>query len=127
MAALIGWLRYGHHAGVIHRLAHKSISSSLKTWEGDISAYLDKDGNGSVSVNGKTVWKGNVNRKYRLCECSGSMAKDDQIARTITAEGKREEVEAVIRTIQRFIEGATLSFPDAKVQKSQEGNLTIKV
>lgn len=63
MAALIGWLRYGHHAGQIHRLAHKSISSSLKTWEGEISTVLDKDGESGVYVNGKKVWEGNVNRK----------------------------------------------------------------
>ena len=63
MAALIGYLNYGHHAGTIHRLAHKTISSRLATWEGDINTYLSKDGSYIVYMNNKTVAEGNVNRK----------------------------------------------------------------
>jgi len=61
MANLIGFLEYGHHAGIVHRLAHKVISSNLKTWHGNVYTWLDKDGNCEISVNGKTVYKGNVN------------------------------------------------------------------
>ena len=63
MAALIGYLNYGHHAGTIHRLAHKVIDSRLATWEGSISTWLSKDGSYSVTVNGKTVAEGNVNER----------------------------------------------------------------
>jgi len=63
MAALIGYLNYGHHAGTIHRLAHRDISSSLATWEGRITTYLSKDGSYLVYVNGKTITEGNVNKK----------------------------------------------------------------
>lgn len=62
MAKLIGYLEYGHHAGTIHRLAHKDISAKLATWSGNVRTYLDKDGNATVDVNGTTVYKGNVNR-----------------------------------------------------------------
>lgn len=61
MAKLIGHLFYGHHAGSVHRLAHKTIISKLATWTGDIKTYLDKDGSFTVDLNGKTVLKGNVN------------------------------------------------------------------
>ncbi len=63
MAALIGHLNYGHHAGTIHRLAHRAIDSKLATWNGEISTYLDKDGTYSVCVNGKETATGNVNHK----------------------------------------------------------------
>jgi hypothetical protein len=63
MAALIGYLTYGHHAGTIHRLAHKDIRAKLATWNGDVSIWLDKDGLASCAVNGKEVWHGNVNKK----------------------------------------------------------------
>ena len=52
MAKLIGYLKYGHHAGVIHRLAHKEISSELATWEGNIRTELYPDGKAFVYVNG---------------------------------------------------------------------------
>ena len=61
MAKLIGYLEYGHHAGTIHRLAHKDISAKLATWDGAIDTYLDKDGNAQVTVNDVTVYTGNVN------------------------------------------------------------------
>jgi len=63
MAALIGYLNYGHHAGTIHRLAHRDINSNLATWEGQISTYLSKDGAYSVHVNGKVIASGNVNQR----------------------------------------------------------------
>ena len=63
MAKLIGYLRYGHHAGVIHRLAHDSISSELATWEGNIRTELYPDGKAFVYVNGNLVYKRNVNKK----------------------------------------------------------------
>jgi len=63
MANLIGYLNYGHHAGTIHRLAHKEISSKLATWNGEITTDLFKDGKASVSVNGQTIWHGNVNER----------------------------------------------------------------
>ena len=63
MAALIGYLTYGHHAGSIHRLAHKGIDAKLATWEGEITIGLRKDGSASCAVNGKEVWHGNVNKK----------------------------------------------------------------
>jgi len=63
MAALIGYLEYGHHAGTVHRLAHKVIESELRTWEGKINTTLTKDGTFYVSVNGKDVATGNVNGK----------------------------------------------------------------
>ena len=63
MAALIGFLDYGHHAGVVHRLAHRTISSNLKTWQGEIRTSLNKDGTFFVSVNGKDIAKGNVDTK----------------------------------------------------------------
>ena len=63
MAALIGYLTYGHHAGTVHRLAHRVIESQLATWEGRIDTGLNKNGDASVSVNGKEVWHGNVNKK----------------------------------------------------------------
>jgi len=63
MAALIGYLNYGHHAGTIHRLAHRDISSKLATWEGDIETYLAKDGSFSVYANGYKVAEGNVNQR----------------------------------------------------------------
>ena len=61
MANLIGFLNYGHHAGTIHRLAHKTISSRLATWRGNIETEVDKEGNYSVSVNGEIIKKGNIN------------------------------------------------------------------
>lgn len=61
MAALIGYLQYGHHAGTVHRLAHKTISSVLRTWEGSITTYLSKDGIYTVYENNKVVAQGNVN------------------------------------------------------------------
>jgi hypothetical protein len=64
MAKLIGYLRYGHHAGMIHRLAHKQISAKLATWEGDIEVTLNAEGTAYIHVNGKQVFKGNVNKKY---------------------------------------------------------------
>ena len=63
MAALIGFLDYGHHAGVVHRLAHRTISATLKTWQGEIGVTLNKDGTFYVSSNGKDIAKGNVNTK----------------------------------------------------------------
>jgi len=63
MAALIGYLNYGHHAGTIHRLAHRDINATLATWEGDINTWLSKDGTYSVEVNGKEIARGNVNEK----------------------------------------------------------------
>ena len=63
MAALIGYLNYGHHAGTIHRLAHRDINSKLATWQGDIRTYLSKDGNYLVEVNGKRIAEGNVNER----------------------------------------------------------------
>jgi len=63
MAALIGYLEYGHHAGVVHRLAHRVISSQLATWEGRIDTTLARDGNFYVSVNGKQIAEGNLNDK----------------------------------------------------------------
>jgi len=63
MAALIGFLDYGHHAGVIHRLAHRTISSNLKTWHGEIRTTLNKDGSFYVSVNGEDIVRGNVDSK----------------------------------------------------------------
>jgi hypothetical protein len=66
MAKLIGYLRYGHHAGVIHRLAHKEISSELATWEGNIRTELYPDGKAFVYVNGNLVYKRNVNNKKRV-------------------------------------------------------------
>jgi hypothetical protein len=63
MAALIGYLNYGHHAGTVHRLAHKDISSRLATWNGEIYTELFKDGRALVIVNGKTVWQGNIEKK----------------------------------------------------------------
>ena len=63
MANLIGYLYYYHHAEMIHRLAHKQISSELATRQGKIRTHLDKDGSCLVTVNGKTVYKGNVNKK----------------------------------------------------------------
>jgi hypothetical protein len=63
MAALIGYLEYGHHAGLVHRLAHKVIESELRTWDGRINTTLLKDGTYFVSVNGKDVANGNVNKK----------------------------------------------------------------
>ena len=63
MAALIGYLEYGHHAGVVHRLAHRTISAQLRTWEGRIDATLNKDGTYYFSVNGKDIATGNVNKK----------------------------------------------------------------
>ncbi len=62
MAALIGYLEYGHHAGTVHRLAHKRIESELRTWEGRIDTQLEKDGTFYVSVNGKQIATGNVNQ-----------------------------------------------------------------
>ena len=62
MAALIGYLNYGHHAGTIHRLAHRTIQSQLATWTGNITTTLDKAGNYTVHVTGKgIVSQGNVN------------------------------------------------------------------
>ena len=55
MASLIGYLIYGHHAGTIHRLAHKDIRAKLATWEGDIQIWLNKNGNASCDVNGKLL------------------------------------------------------------------------
>jgi len=63
VAALIGYLNYGHHAGTIHRLAHRDINSTLATWHGDINTWLSKDGSYSVCVNGKEIATGNVNPK----------------------------------------------------------------
>ena len=63
MAKLIGYLRYGHHAGVIHRLAHKEISAELATWEGNIRTELYPNGNAYVYVNGHLVYKRNLNKK----------------------------------------------------------------
>ena len=63
MAKLIGYLYYGHHAGVIHRLAHKQIYSKLATWQGTVRTYLDKDGKCTVEVNGKVVYEGNINER----------------------------------------------------------------
>ena len=63
MANLIGYLHYGHHAGVVHRLGHRQISSKLATWHGTVKTYLDKDGSYTVEVNGKVVSEGNVNKK----------------------------------------------------------------
>ncbi len=65
MAALIGYLTYGHHAGTIHRLAHRVIESQLATWEGRIDTTLTKDGKYWVSVNGKEIASGDVNPKGR--------------------------------------------------------------
>ena len=62
MAKLIGYLEYGHHAGTVHRLAHKIISSRLNTWEGGISTQLNKDGTFYVHVNGNEIARGNVNK-----------------------------------------------------------------
>lgn len=63
MANLRGTLNYGHHAGSVSKLAHENISAELATWEGRISASLNKDGSYSVAVNGTTIKKGNVNKK----------------------------------------------------------------
>ena len=63
MANLIGYLHYGHHAGTIHRLAHKQISSKLATWNGSIWTTLNKDGSTIIEVNGKKVWEGNIDKK----------------------------------------------------------------
>jgi len=62
MAALIGYLEYGHHAGIVHRLSHKVIESQLRTWKGRIDTTLLKDGTYYVSVNGKDIATGNVNK-----------------------------------------------------------------
>lgn len=62
MAALIGYLNYGHHAGTIHRLAHQDIDSKLATWQGHIKTHLSKDGSHSVYVNGNEIAAGNVNK-----------------------------------------------------------------
>ena len=76
MAALIGYLEYGHHAGVIHRLAHKTISSDLRTWHGGIDTILYKDGSFYVSVNGQRIAKGNVNsREIEFIHSNGNMDK----------------------------------------------------
>ena len=61
MAALIGYLTYHHHAGTIHRLAHRDIDSQLATWSGHIDTHLSKDGSYAVYVNGKEIATGNVN------------------------------------------------------------------
>lgn len=65
MANLIGFLNYGHHAGRVHRLGHKWISSHLATWNGEIHTEIFKDGFGIVTVNNKAVWKGNINKKQK--------------------------------------------------------------
>lgn len=61
MAKLIGYLEYGHHAGVIHRLAHKLISSKLATWQGNTETMLNAGGDCTIYVNGEIVWQGNIN------------------------------------------------------------------
>ena len=63
MAALIGYLNYGHHAGTIHRLAHREIDSHLATWKGHIHTYLNKEGKFEVWVNTQKIAEGNVNQK----------------------------------------------------------------
>lgn len=63
MANLIGYLDFFHHSGTIHKLAHKQIRSRLATWKGEIVTDLDKDGDAVVTVNGKVVYQGNVNKK----------------------------------------------------------------
>jgi len=63
VAALIGYLNYGHHAGTIHRLAHREIDSHLATWQGHIHTYLDKAGDYQVWVNTKLIVRGNVNKQ----------------------------------------------------------------
>jgi hypothetical protein len=66
MANLIGYLEYGHHAGTVHRLAHKKISSRLATWTGNITTYLDKDGDAHVDVDGAEVWRGNIHKLKKV-------------------------------------------------------------
>jgi len=66
MANLIGYLEYGHHAGTVHRLAHKNISARLATWQGTINTHLDKDGNAIVDVDGAEVWRGNINKLKKV-------------------------------------------------------------
>lgn len=61
MAALIGYLDYGHHAGIVHRLAHRCIGARLATWDGQIQTILHKDGTFEVAVNEKIIATGNVN------------------------------------------------------------------
>ena len=63
MAKLIGYLHYGHHAGSIHRLAHKQISAELATWDGKIETTLNADGTAYIYVNGKQVFTGNINKE----------------------------------------------------------------
>lgn len=65
MAALIGYLDYGHHAGTIHRLAHRHIASRLATWQGEIQTLVSKDGTFEVNINGKNVLNGNINREAK--------------------------------------------------------------
>ena len=49
MAKLIGYLRYGHHAG--------QISCELANGEGNINTSLDADGNATVYVIGNIKLK----------------------------------------------------------------------
>ena len=49
--------------GLTSRLGSREIWSRLNTWEGDIFTTLFKDGDAVVEVNGKEVWRGNVNKK----------------------------------------------------------------
>lgn len=65
MAALIGYLNYGHHAGTVRRLAHRNIGSTLKTWHGYIATTLLKDGTYFVRVNGNQIATGNVDKENK--------------------------------------------------------------
>ena len=61
MANLIGYLRGSR--GEVSRLGSQDIQATLKTWNGELYAVLDKDGEARVSVNGNEVYRGNINRK----------------------------------------------------------------
>lgn len=63
MAKLIGYLMYGHHAGTIHRLAHKEIESKLATWKGSTTTILKSDGMCKIYVNGELIYNKNINIK----------------------------------------------------------------
>lgn len=63
MAKIKGEIRgaKGVHYSSASRLSNSHMVSYMNTWRGNIETVLREDGSCSVTVNGETVFRGNVN------------------------------------------------------------------
>ena len=71
MANLLGFIDYDHHAGYVHRLAHRRIIVGAETWHGRVSVSLSKEGISRITIsdkhgnNERVIFIGNINDELK--------------------------------------------------------------